>query len=251
MTAPGRRRSLAGRRADPWSLLAAHLSCLSFWRCAVGLDRKRLLAYAAIAIVVLAVGARYLLAQHGGSAAQGMVLTPASRPATPTAGGAGGTAGAGAAASAQPSAAPDVVVDICGAVVHPGVYHLAAGARVCDLVQAAGGVTGRAELSAVNLAAKLADGQQVIVPKHGQPTPAVPPAGVAGGGTSSAAAGPVNLNLATAEQLDALPGVGPATAQKIIDYRTTNGGFRSVEDLKNVSGIGDAKFEALKDLVSV
>ena len=218
----------------------------------MGLDRKRLLAYAAIAIVVLAVGVRYLLAQHGGSAAQGMVLTrraSARRRRRPAAGGA---AAAGAAASAQPSAAPDLVVDICGAVARPGVYHLAAGARVCDLLQAAGGATGRAELSAVNLAAKLADGQQV---DRAQARPAdrgraarrrrrrehvAPPP-----------AAPVNLNLATAEQLDALPGVGPATAQKIIDYRTANGGFHSVEDLKNVSGIGDAKFEALKDLVTV
>jgi len=221
----------------------------------VGLDRKRLLAYAAIAIVVLAVGVRYLLAQHsGGSGSQGVLLTqPSAAPSPAVAQAGGGTASA--AASAQPSAAPDLVVDICGAVVRPGVYHLAAGARVCDLVQAAGGATGHAELTAVNLAATLTDGQQVVVPKRGQPAAIVPAAGASGGSggssTPSATAAPVNLNLATVEQLDALPGVGPATAQKIVDYRTSNGAFRSVEDLKNVSGIGDAKFAALKDLVTV
>jgi competence protein ComEA len=224
----------------------------------VGLDRKRLLAYAAIAVVVLAVGVRYLLAQHGGaSGSQGVVLSKPSLAASPSAtfavDGGGATA---AAAGTQPSAAPDMVVDICGAVARPGVYHLPAGARVCDLLDAAGGATAQAELSAVNLAAKLADGQQVAVPKHGQAAvvPAAGGSGATGGsgsGATNAPAAPVNLNLATAEQLDALPGVGPSTAQKIIDYRTANGSFHSVEDLKNVSGIGDAKFAALKDLVTV
>jgi competence protein ComEA len=229
----------------------------------VGLDRKRVLAYAAVAVVVLAVGVRYLIAQHGGgSGSQGVVLTQPSAAAPASASAAGG--GTGTSSSAEPSAAPDLVVDVCGAVARPGVYHLPAGARVCDLLDAAGGATAQAELAAVNLAAKLTDGQQVAVPKRGQSAP-VTGAGGSGTGTGgsgagaggaaaagpSAASAPVNLNLATAEQLDALPGVGPSTAQKIIDYRTANGSFRSVEDLKNVSGIGDAKFEALKDLVTV
>jgi competence protein ComEA len=222
----------------------------------VGLDRKRLLAYAAIAVVVLAVGVRYLLAQHGaGSSSQGVVLSQPSAAASSSSASAAGGGTVGAAASAQPSAAPDLVVDVCGAVARPGVYHLPAGARVCDLLTAAGGATAQAELSAVNLAAKLADGQQVAVPERGQAA-AVPPAGGSGGASSGGSGAttptaPVNLNLATVEQLDALPGVGPSTAQKIVDYRTANGGFHSVEDLKNVSGIGDAKFAALKDLVTV
>jgi len=219
----------------------------------VGLDRKRLLAYAAIAVVVLAVGVRYLLAQHGvSSTTQGVVLSQPSAAASSSPASAAGGASAGAAASGQPSAAPDLVVDICGAVARAGVYHLPAGARVCDLLTAAGGATAQAELSAVNLAAKLADGQQVAVPRRGQAAVA-PSAGGSGGasGATSVPAAPVNLNLATVEQLDALPGVGPSTAQKIVDYRTANGGFHSVEDLKNVSGIGDAKFAALKDLVTV
>jgi competence protein ComEA len=228
----------------------------------VGLDRKRLLAYAAVAVVVLAVGVRYLLAQHeGGSGSQGVVLTQPSGAAPASASPAAGSAGT--AASAGPSAAPDLVVDVCGAIARPGVYHLPAGARVCDLLDAAGGATSQAELAAVNLAAKLTDGQQVAVPKRGQAATVVGAGGPGGAGGSSAGTGgaatagpsaasaPVNLNLATAEQLDALPGVGPSTAQKIIDYRTANGSFRSVEDLKNVSGIGDAKFAALKDMVTV
>jgi competence protein ComEA len=218
----------------------------------VGLDRKRLLAYAAIAVVVLAVGVRYLLAQHGGgSTTQGVVLTQPSTVASSTSTSAVGGETAGPAASSQPSTAPDLVVDICGAVARPGVYRLPAGARVCDLLGAAGGATSQAELSAVNLAAKLTDGQQVAVPKHGEAAVATTAGGSGGAGGTSAPAAPVNLNLATVEQLDALPGVGPSTAQKIVDYRTANGGFRSVEDLKNVSGIGDAKFASLKDLVTV
>ena len=218
----------------------------------MGLDRKRLLAYAAVAIVVLAVGVRYLLAQHSpaGASGQGVVLTQSG--AAGSSGLPASTSGGqspGAAAPASPSAAPELVVDVCGAVARPGVYHLPDGARVCDLITAAGGAAPGAEMAGVNLAAKLADGQQVVVPKKGQ-------AAVAGGAgsASSGAAGsaaPVNLNTASLEQLDALPGVGPSTAQKIIDYRTANGSFHSVDDLKNVSGIGDAKFQALKDLVTV
>ena len=220
----------------------------------MGLDRKRLLAYAAVALVVLSVGVRFLLTQHssGGSASQGVTLTQAGAAGSiglPAAG--TGSQSAGATALASPSAAPELVVDVCGAVARPGVYHLADGARVCDLIAAAGGVVSGAEMAAVNLAAKLSDGQQVVVPKKGQVAVGAAPG--AGGAPPAAGvpAAPVNLNTATAEQLDALPGVGPATAQKIIDYRTANGSFHSVDDLKNVSGIGDAKFQALKDLVTV
>jgi len=210
----------------------------------VGLDHKRILAYAAVGVVVLGVGVRYLAAQHGADGqAVHMVLAPVPSAAA--------SAPPGLTASTPPVAPAELVVDVAGAVRRPGVYHLPQGSRVCDLVEAAGGALPTAELAAVNLAARLADGQQVVVPKRGQ---ALPAASVGGGGSAGGAVGPaapVNLNSATLEQLDALPGVGPSTAQKIIDYRTAHGGFRSVGDLKNVSGIGDVRFEALKDLVTV
>jgi competence protein ComEA len=135
------------------------------------------------------------------------------------------------------------VVDVVGAVRRPGLLRLAQGSRVADAVRLAGGTTPRAQLDLVNLAAPLADGEQVVVPRAGgagaTPAGAVPGAPVA----------PLQLSVATAEQLDALPGVGPATAAKIVAYRQEHGPFRSVDDLVGVPGIGPAKLAALKDLV--
>ncbi len=139
---------------------------------------------------------------------------------------------------------PKLVVDVAGAVRRPGLYRLADGSRVADALERAGGATPKAFLEALNLAAPLADGQQVLVPRK-----------VAGGvpatGTAAApgAAGPVSLSAATLEQLDTLPGVGPVTAQKILDYRTAHGAFRSVEELDAVPGIGPATIEELRELV--
>jgi competence protein ComEA len=138
-----------------------------------------------------------------------------------------------------------VVVHAAGAVLRPGVYSLRPGARVQDLVAAAGGAAPGAQLDRLNLAALLVDGTQVYVPREGEAAPA------AGGSASSTPAGPLNLNTATAEQLDELPGVGPATAQAIIQAREKLGGFRSVDDLLDVRGIGPAKLEQLRDLVTV
>jgi competence protein ComEA len=130
------------------------------------------------------------------------------------------------------------------------VYRLRAGARVNDALARAGGATPRADLSQVNLAAKVEDGRQVLVPRR----VATPPP-VAAAPTGTAAPGqpavPVNLNTATLEQLDTLPGVGPATAQKILDYREQHGGFGSVDELGEVPGIGDVRLAALRDLVRV
>jgi competence protein ComEA len=140
-----------------------------------------------------------------------------------------------------------VFVHVAGAVRKPGVYSLRAGARVADAVERAGGARPSADLSAVNLASKLEDGRQVLVPKRvgGGVAAAVAASG------SAAPAQPVDLNTATLEQLDTLDGVGPATAQKIIDYRTQHGGFSSVDELGQVSGIGEKRLAALRDHVRV
>jgi competence protein ComEA len=140
-----------------------------------------------------------------------------------------------------------VIVHVAGAVHDAGVYRLRAGSRVNDAIGRAGGATARADLSQVNLAAKLEDGRQVLVPRRAPATQAAP----AGGQADAAPGVPVSLNTATLEQLDELPGVGPATAQKILDYRKANGGFGSVEELGQVPGIGDKRLATLRELVRV
>jgi competence protein ComEA len=131
------------------------------------------------------------------------------------------------------------------------VYRLGAGRRVDDAVRAAGGAQPQADLAGVNLAAKVSDGQQVIVPATGAAgAPGTGPTGSAAG-TGTAAGQPLNLNTATPEQLDQLDGLGPATAQKIVAYRQAHGGFRSVSELDQVPGIGEKKLAALKDRVRV
>ena len=146
------------------------------------------------------------------------------------------------------TSAGEVVAHAAGAVVVPGLYTLRDGARVADLVAAAGGPTPDADLDRLNLAAPLADGAQVFVPRLGQP---VPPGATGSAPGSTSASGPVDLNLATAADLEALPGIGPATAAAILAERDRRGGFRSVEDLLDVRGIGPAKLESLRDLVTV
>jgi competence protein ComEA len=151
--------------------------------------------------------------------------------------------------SSAPAAAP-VVVQAAGAVQHPGLYRLPPGARVDDLVTAAGGFAPGADPDRLNLAAPLVDGQKIYVPRVGEPLP-IDVASGGSAGAASAPAQPLDLNQATLQQLDALPGVGPATAQAILDYRAQHGSFRSVDDLLNVRGIGDAKLEQMRPLVRV
>ena len=181
-------------------------------------------------------------------------------------GGADPLAGSGGAAAGAtvPGAGP-VFVHVAGSVASPGVVQLPGGSRVVDAVSAAGGLRADADADRVNLAAPLVDGSRVVVPALGQAPPlevvTVPPVTGAGGtgvggpthgpGGSAASSAPVDLNTATLEQLDELPGVGPSTAQAIIDHRLAEGPFDSVDALLDVRGIGDAKLEAIRDLVIV
>jgi competence protein ComEA len=138
-----------------------------------------------------------------------------------------------------------MVVHVVGAVRRPGLYRLADGARIADAVRRAGGATRRADLSLVNLAAPVADGSQVVVPRRASPA-----ASGSEEADASGPAGPIHLNTATVEQLDELPGVGPVTAQKIVDYREQHGAFSSVDDLDAIPGIGPARLEQLRELVA-
>ncbi|HVM16534.1 MAG TPA: ComEA family DNA-binding protein [Gaiellaceae bacterium] len=162
-------------------------------------------------------------------------------------------AGAGAAEDAPPleplaataaEEAPKVLVHVVGAVQMPGLYELPDGSRIADALARAGGATPKADLERVNLASPVADGTQVVVPRK-QPPGAAPVAGSGGG----SAAGPVHLNSATAEELDALPGIGPVTAQKIVAHREKHGAFGSVDELEAVPGIGPKRVDQLRDLV--
>ena len=143
-----------------------------------------------------------------------------------------------------------VLAHAAGAVRHPGLYELAAGERVADLLEAAGGATRAADLDRVNLAAPVADGTQVIVPRRGEPVPTLSTP-TDGSSPSATPAAPVNINLAGPEELETLPGVGPATAAAIIEYRDANGPFASADELIDVPGIGEAKLAAVADLVTV
>lgn len=216
------------------------------------LSRSELAAYAACVVLVVLLGWRVL-------------RSDGERSTTPVAGRAAATtttAGAseGPSVSVAPARDGSATVHVVGAVRRPGVYRLRLGQRVQDAIRRAGGASGATDLQAINLAAKIADGQQIVVPRRavgggGAAAGGGAPAGVAVGGrsgaTGAAPSGPINLNSATAEQLDTLDGVGPATAQKILEYRTQHGGFSSVDDLAQIPGIGPKKLEALKTQVTV
>ena len=180
--------------------------------------QRRLLAAAALLLVAVFLGFR-----HFASGAPRAAVPPL-RTARP----------------ARAAVPAKLVVDVAGAVRRPGLYRLEAGARIADAVAIAGGATRKADVAAVNLAAPLADGEQVLVPARGAAMPA-------GEGTASSTA-PVDLNTASLEQLDTLPGIGPATAQKIVYYRQAHGAFHSLEDLDAVPGIGQGRIAQLKGL---
>lgn len=197
--------------------------------------RRRRLGLGAVVVVVLgvlavlvAVGA---VSGGGRSATVSLVATPGPAPSS---------AGPRPATSPEPAA----FVHVLGAVRSPGLYRLALGARVVDAVAAAGGLAEDADLDAVNLARPVADGEQLRVPRIGEgPVPAAP--GPTGGGTPAR----VDLNTATVEQLDALPRIGPAIAARIVEWRAQNGPFVGADDLLQISGIGEATVDGLRDLV--
>ena len=164
-------------------------------------------------------------------------------------GGGGGQPAAAAAATATAPvavAAPDGpagLVHVAGAVRDPGVYEIGPGARVVEAIRQAGGPTRRADLAALNLAATLQDGQQVLVPEKARPGAATAP------GTAAAEGQPVRLSSATAEELETLDGIGPTLASRIVEWREAHGGFRSVDDLLDVPGIGPTRLESLRTKV--
>lgn len=192
------------------------------------LSRRRLLIAAGCLVLLVFLGSKLLARPQ-----TDVGLAPPAAPPTETA----------------TTAAP-VVVDVVGAVRRPGLYRLAQGTRIADAVARAGGATPKADLALINLAAPLADGEQVVVPRRGSAAPGAA-GGASGSGASGAApAGPVHLSTATLEQLDSLPGIGPVTAQKILDYRQKQGAFTSVDELDAVPGIGPARLDQLEDLVA-
>jgi competence protein ComEA len=218
----------------------------------------------ALAGVVSVLGIGWWLLRPAAAPVETALPAAEASAATPGTSGGGAVPASGASTTTVPPA--DVVVQAAGAVARPGVYELPAGARVDDLVKAAGGLTDQADGDRVNLAAPVADGERVWVPAQGEEVAPDVVAGTGGGasGTGSpAGAGasdgtaaavpttPVDLNAATAEQLDVLPGVGPATATAILTYRDEHGRFASVDELLEVRGIGEAKLEQLRPLVRV
>jgi competence protein ComEA len=193
-------------------------------------DPRRLAAGAAAALVLVLLAAWYVSRPRTPAHA---APPPASAISVSDTGGDGGR----------------VVVDVAGAVRRPGVYRLSSSARVEDALRRAGGATHRADLSQVNRAAKLEDGRQILVPVRAKPGSAPAAATALPGATAPAA--PIDLNTATLEQLDTLDGVGPATAQKILDYREQHNGFKTVDELDEVSGIGEKRLENLREHVRV
>lgn len=187
------------------------------------LSRSQVIVYTAVAVSLLLVGGRAIRGEGG----------------TEPSFAAGEDAGSGAKSFSVSGQSGDLVIDVTGAVRRPGVYRMPAGSRVNDAVLRAGGPGPQAELEAVNLAARLADGQQVVVPER------VEGAGSAAAGLASED-GPISLGTATATQLEEIDGIGPVTAGDIVAFRDEHGGLSSVEQLDQVPGIGPATMEALR-----
>jgi competence protein ComEA len=250
-----------GREAGVWrervgSALRERMPVWVQTRC--GLERRSV-----VALGVLFVVAAVFAVQHFWVGRTQSVRAPeVVRAAAPYGAGGdeeGGSTGKGAgsrtsvgARGVSGAAGAEIVVDVSGKVREPGVHRLPAGSRVTDALRAAGGVRSGTNTEGLNLARFLVDGEQVVV---GGPAPgaggasSAGAAGSSGTGVVAAPGAPVSLNTATADQLNTLPGVGPVLAQHIIDYRTQHGGFRSVDELRQVNGIGDRRFADLRELV--
>jgi competence protein ComEA len=183
------------------------------------LSRSQILVYAAVAVALLLLGARWIRSADSRAPAQS-----------------GGVEFGADSFQSSDAGTRDVVVHVAGEVQKPGVYRMPAGSRVADAVERAGGMTRAGDEDAINLAARLSDGQQIVVPSSAP----------GGGATTAAADGPISLGSATVEQLDTIEGIGPVTAQNILDYRDEHGGFSSVEEIDQIPGIGPATMEALK-----
>jgi competence protein ComEA len=222
--------------------VAALLTRLRAWTGWVGSGR---IVTGAVFVVAAIAGGWWLLRTPPPPTEAGLPYAATSTiPSTPDSG--PPTSTAMPTATTQPAV---IVVHVAGAVAEPGVYELPAGSRVGAAIETAGGPSRRADPGALNLAAPLGDGERVYLPKVGETVPRLPveapPAG------SVAPAGPVDVNRATAEELDKLPGIGPTTAAAIVDHREQNGPFARVDDLEAVRGIGPAKLDTIRDLVSV
>ncbi|MDO8213992.1 helix-hairpin-helix domain-containing protein [Conexibacter sp. CPCC 206217] len=218
--------------------------------------KPQLAIYAALAIAVLLIGARFLRTSEGGG---GVGDVSAAAP-LPDGGGLGAPDGNGSApAIEEEPREAGVVVDVKGAVRRPGVYRLQGDARALDAVRRAGGLSARADRRGVNLAARVVDGGEVVVPRRGErvavgggsvagavPGAGAPPAAAADGAAVPGQPLQIDLNTATAQELEVLDGVGPATAAKIVAYREQNGGIGSIDELDEVSGIGEAKLAAIR-----
>jgi len=189
------------------------------------LSRSQILVYGAVAVALLLLGARWIRSADDGGSPPGEVSFAES-------------SGGGEAPAVGAGSGRDVVVHVAGAVRDPGVYRLPAGSRVTDAVQRAGGSTRPNATEGINLAALVTDGQQIVVPRAGGAAASTSAAGEGGG--------PISLGTATVEELDTIEGIGPVTAQNIVEYRDEQGGLSSVDDLDQVSGIGPVTMESLR-----